>query len=92
MTEVIVRIPGALRSFTAGQAELHVAAGTVAELIASIGASHPALPPRLLTPEGDLRPYVNVFVGAASVRGRQGLATPVEPGAVVSIIPAVAGG
>lgn len=92
MTDVTVRIPGALRSFTAGQAELRVAAGTVAELIAGIGERHPGLPPRLLTPEGDLRPHVNVFVGAASVRGRQGLATPVEPGTVVSIIPAVAGG
>lgn len=92
MTDVTVRIPGALRSFTAGQGEVRVAAGTVAELIASIGERHPRLPPRLLTPEGDLRPYVNVFVGAASVRGRQGLATAVEPGTVVSIIPAVAGG
>lgn len=92
MTEVTVRIPGALRSYTAGQAEVRVAAGTVGELIVRIGERHPRLPPRLLTPEGDLRPYVNVFVGAASVRGRQGLDTAVEPGAVVSIIPAVAGG
>lgn len=92
MTEVTVRIPDPLRPFSGGRAELQVAAGTVAELIARIGEDHPQLPPRLLTPEGELRPYVNIFVGAANVRGRQGLATPVAGGTVVSIIPAVAGG
>lgn len=92
MTEVTVRIPDPLRAFAGGQAEIRVAASTVAELIGRIGESHAQLPPRLLTPEGELRPYVNIFVGAANVRGRQGLATAVEPGAVVSIIPAVAGG
>lgn len=92
MTDVTVRIPGALRTFTAGQPELRVAAGTVAELIGRIGEAYPQLPPRLLTPDGTLRPHVNIFVGPASVRGRQGLDTVVAAGSVVSIIPAVAGG
>lgn len=92
MTEVTVRIPGPLRPYTGGEQELRVAAGTVAEVIARIGERHPQAPPRLLTPDGHLRPYVNVFVGPANVRGLQGLGTVVEPGAIVSIIPAVAGG
>jgi molybdopterin converting factor small subunit len=92
MTEVTVRIPGPLRPFTDGEYELRVAAGTVAELIGRIGERHPQVPPRLLTPDGHLRPYVNLFVGQANVRGLQGLGTVVEPGAIVSIIPAVAGG
>jgi molybdopterin converting factor small subunit len=92
MTEVTVRIPGPLRPFTAGEHELRVAAGTVAEVISRIGERHPQVPPRLLTPEGDLRPYVNIFVGAANVRGLQGLATNVAQGTIISIIPAVAGG
>jgi molybdopterin converting factor small subunit len=53
---------------------------------------HPQLLPRVLTPEGELRPFVNLFVDRDSVRGLQGLATPVPPGAIVSIVPAVAGG
>lgn len=92
MTRVTVRIPDPLRAFAGGQAEIRVGSGTVAELIGRIGELHPQLPPRLLTPEGELRPYVNIFVGAANVRGQQGLATAVSDGAVVSIIPAVAGG
>jgi molybdopterin converting factor small subunit len=47
---------------------------------------------RLLDAEGGLRPYVNVFVGRANIRGLQGLSTPVATGEVVSILPAVAGG
>ena len=92
MSDVTVRIPFLLREFARGQKEVRVAAGTVAEVIRHLGECHPQLPPRLLTPEGELRPYVNIFVGPANVRGRQGLATEVEAGTVVSIIPAVAGG
>jgi molybdopterin converting factor small subunit len=35
---------------------------------------------------------VNVFVGEEDVRHRDGLATAVEDGAVVSLLPSVAGG
>jgi molybdopterin converting factor small subunit len=35
---------------------------------------------------------VNVFLGSEDVRHLEGLDTPVEDGAVLSIIPAVAGG
>ena len=41
---------------------------------------------------GDLRPFVNVFVGQESVRFLQGIDTPVAPGDVVHIIHSVAGG
>jgi len=92
MSEVTVRIPGPLRPFTGGEHELRVAPGTVAEVIGRIGERHPQVPPRLLTPDGHLRPYVNIFVGPANVRGLQGLGTFVGDGAIVSIIPAVAGG
>lgn len=92
MTQVTVRIPGPLRSFTGGTAELKAPAGSVVEIIRCIGESHPQLPARLLTAEGELRPHVNVFIGRENVRGLQGLSTPVASGDVVSILPAVAGG
>lgn len=92
MGEVHVRIPGPLRPFTDGAAELRAATGTVAEVIAAMSARHPQLLPRLLTPEGELRPYVNVFVGRDNVRDLQGLATLVADGAVIRILPAFAGG
>ena len=41
---------------------------------------------------GQLRRFVNVYVGEEDVRFAQGLDTPVPAGAQVSVIPAVAGG
>lgn len=92
MTHIVVRIPAPLRPFAGGADELHATAGTLADLLQQLGAAHPQLVQRLLTPDGELRPFVNVFVGRSNVRALSGLATEVPPGAVVSILPAVAGG
>lgn len=92
MTEIVVRIPAALRGFTDGAHELPASPGTVADVLTQLRIRHPQLVQRLLTPEGELRPFVNVFLDRANVRALQGLATPVPAGTVVSILPAVAGG
>jgi molybdopterin converting factor small subunit len=92
MSEIVVRIPAALRSFTDGAHELSASPGTVADVLAAIRVGYPQFVQRLLTPEGELRPFVNVFVGRANIRALQGLATSVPAGTVVSILPAVAGG
>ena len=92
MTEIVVRIPAALRGFANEAQELCASPGTVGDVLAELRARHPQLVQRLLTPEGELRPFVNVFLDRANIRALQGLATPVPAGAVVSILPAVAGG
>jgi len=92
MSEIVVRIPAALRSFTDGAQELSASPGTVADVLAQLRVRHPQLVQRLLTPEGELRPFVNVFIDHANIRARQGLAISVTAGTVVSILPAVAGG
>lgn len=92
MEAVEVRIPAPLQALAGGERTLRAAPGTVAEVLGELGGRHPQLLQRILAPEGGLRPFVNVFVGRTNVRGAQGLATPVPPGAVVSILPAVAGG
>jgi molybdopterin converting factor small subunit len=92
MTQVVVRVPAPLQSFTGGEDELRADAGTVGQVLGELGARYPQLMPRVLAPEGGLRPFVNVFIGRVNVRTLQGLATPVPEGAVVSILPAVAGG
>lgn len=92
MSQVVVRLPAALRPFAEGEAELHVPAGTLSDVIRAAGERHPQLPARLLTPDGALRPLVNVFVGRDNVRDLQGLGTVVADGAEVFILPAVAGG
>ncbi len=92
MSEVTVRIPAPLRAFADGRAELGAPAGTVADVLQAACEHYPGLGQRLFTPEGELRPFVNVFVGERHIAGLQGLDTQVESGDVLSIIPAVAGG
>ena len=92
MSHVVVRLPAALRPFADGAAELRAPAGTLADVIGSLGERHPQLASRLLTPEGVLRPFVNVFLGQENVRDLQGLGTVVPDGSELFILPAVAGG
>jgi len=92
MSRVTVQIPPPLRPFADDAAELSVEAATVGGAINRIGANRPALLSRIVTPEGELRPYVNVFVGERNARHLEGLNTPLAEGDVIAIIPAVAGG
>ena len=52
----------------------------------------PGVGSRILDDTGQIRRFVNVYVGDEDVRLAQGLDTPVPPGTQVSVIPAVAGG
>ena len=87
-----VRIPTILRTYTGGVGEVSAEGGTLAELLDSLESSHPGIRGRILDDAGQLRRFVNVYVGDEDVRFSGGLAAPVAAGAKVSIIPAVAGG
>lgn len=89
---VSVRIPTILRTFTGGQAEVTADPGTLREVLAGLDATYPGLAGRIVDEAGNLRRFVNVYVGEEDVRFAQGLETPVPSGAHVSVIPAVAGG
>jgi molybdopterin converting factor small subunit len=66
--------------------------GTLAELLESLESNHSGIRGRILDDAGQLRRFVNVYVGDEDVRFAGGLEAPVPDGAKVSIIPAVAGG
>jgi molybdopterin synthase sulfur carrier subunit len=89
---VTVRIPTIMRNLTGGSAEVTVGGATLAEVLAALDAAHPGTSQRLLDEGGELRRFVNVYVGEEDVRFARGLDTPTPDGASVSIIPAVAGG
>ena len=92
MTTVTVRIPAPLRSYTRGVDEVPAAGACVAEALSSLDAAHDGLLARILTPDGEPRQFVNIYLGSRNVRTLQGMATPVKEGDVISIVPAVAGG
>ena len=85
-------IPYALRSFTQGASQVTVQAKTLGSALSALDALHPGLLARVLTPEGEIRPHVNLFIDQESASSMDGLNTPIDDGAVISIIPAVAGG
>ena len=89
---VTLTIPVPLREFTAGRDTVQVEASTVGEALARAGDAHPGLVSRVLTPEGERRPFVNLFVGETSVRQMDGLDTRLSDGDTLHIIAAVAGG
>ena len=61
-------------------------------LLASLVAQHPQLGKQLYNEQGQLRSFVNIYVGDEDIRYLQGVETPVPDGETVSIIPAIAGG
>lgn len=89
---VSVRIPTILRSYTGGSSEVSADGATLAEVLDSLESAHPGIRARVIDDGGELRRFVNVYVGEEDVRFSGGLQTTVADGAKVSIIPAVAGG
>jgi L-asparaginase len=87
-----VFVPAALRPFTGGRAELELegAPATVRIALKQLFASYPGLRDRILDETGAVRPHVNIFVGAESIRFLGGLDAPVT--GELAILPAVSGG
>ena len=88
---VTVKIPAQLRAATGGEAELEVNGSTVGEALDAVFDQHDGLKERI-TQDGDLRRFVNVYVGGEDIRFQQGLETAIGDGDEVTILPAVAGG
>lgn len=89
---VRVRIPSPLRSLTEGEGEVVAEGANVRDLITGLEVKYPGIKERLCDENGDVRRFVNIFVGQEDIRFLGGLDTPIEEGAEVSIIPAIAGG
>jgi len=89
---VTVRIPTPLRKLTKDNAEVKASGTKIGELIDDLESQFPGFKDRLCDDEGQLRRFVNVYVGEEDIRFLKGLDTELTDGEVVSIIPAVAGG
>ena len=86
-----VRIPPTLREVTGGERELPAEGDTVRELLEDLMGRFPGLRTQLIE-DGDLAPFVNVYVEGEDVRTLDGLETDVRPGSTVILLPAMAGG
>jgi molybdopterin converting factor small subunit len=85
-------IPTPLRKFTNNTAKLQIKGGTVSESIQELTTNFPELKRHLLDDKGQIRSFVNIFVGDSDIRDLEQEQTIIKEDAVVSIIPAIAGG
>ena len=87
-----LKIPTPLRPYAEGQAVVTVQGQTVADALHALVAQYPALEKHLFSEAGDLRPFVNLFLGEEDVRHLQGIETELKDDDVLRIIPSIAGG
>jgi molybdopterin synthase sulfur carrier subunit len=91
---VTFQIPGALRQFAGGSAQVRIenSGVTLLEALTALGTAYPSLRDRILSEQGRVREHVNIFVGNEDSRYTGGLATRIPDGAEISIVPSISGG
>jgi sulfur-carrier protein len=87
-----VRIPTILRQYTGGEKQVTADGASLGSLVDDLDARFPGLKARLVTDQGSLHRFVNVYVNDEDVRFTGALDTGLSDGDEVTILPAVAGG
>jgi molybdopterin converting factor small subunit len=88
-----VLIPAPLRAFTDNQDSVEIEGSTVGDVMANLIGQYADLKRHLYSESGQLRNFVNVYLGDEDIRHlAQGEATPIEGSATLSIVPSIAGG
>ena len=89
---VEVRLPTVLRTHAGGKSIVSVEGATIGEVLQGLASTYPGLAGQVLTDDGSLHRFVNVYVNDDDVRYLDKLDTKVSDGDTISILPAVAGG
>ena len=89
---VSVRIPTILRTYTGGESEVSAEGDTLAAVLDDLDGNYSGIKGLILDEAGQLRRFVNVYVGNDDVRFLDELETATPDGVQISVIPAVAGG
>jgi adenylyltransferase/sulfurtransferase len=88
----ILRIPTPLRPYTDGNSEIELQAENVAQAMQHLIGLYPTLKPHLYNGDGELRPFVNLYLNEDNIKDLQGLETPVAESDRLMLIPSIAGG
>ena len=91
-TTITVVVPTLLRDACAGASALPLSATSLRAALEELEQRYPALHRSICDETGAVRRHVNLFVNTHHMRDRNGLDTPLDPGDVVTILPAVSGG
>ena len=87
-----VFIPSVLRANVGGVKSLELQGDSIRDVVGALIDQHPSLSTQLLTDDGDLNRFVNVYVNGRDVRYGDGLETAVGATDQVILLPAMAGG
>jgi len=87
-----LKIPTPLRYYTDGQAEVTVDGSTVAAAMRNLVEQFPTLEQHLYNGNGEMRAFVNLFLGQDNIKDLQGLETPLNDEDTLRLIPSIAGG
>jgi molybdopterin converting factor small subunit len=89
---VEIRLPTILRQDAGGQATVQGQGSTLGEVLEDLVRQFPNLAGKVVTEDGSLHKFVNVYVNDDDVRYLDKLDTKVGGDDSISILPAVAGG
>jgi MoaD family protein len=89
---VRVKLPTILRKHAGGEAQVEAEGTTLHEVLKDLESRYPGITKNVLTDDGRLHRFVNVYLNDEDVRYLGSLETAVKDGDTVSILPAVAGG
>lgn len=89
---VNVKLPTILRKHTGGEARVGAEGATLRELLENLEGAYPGITKNVLTEDGGLHRFINIYVNDEDVRYLGSLETELKDGDTISILPAVAGG
>ena len=89
---ITLHVVGPLRTYCGGATQLSISARTVRAALADLERSQSALYRNVCDETGTVRRHLSLFVNSDNVRDLNGIDTPLTPGDVLTILPAVSGG
>jgi adenylyltransferase/sulfurtransferase len=89
---VTILLPTALQRYADGRDKVTVRADSVGGALKALSESQPDLAGQLFNKEGQIRSFVNVYLGDEDTRYLQGSDTLVSDGDTLTIVPSIAGG
>jgi molybdopterin synthase sulfur carrier subunit len=89
---VTVKLPTILRKHAGNEAKVSAEGTTLSDILKNLESTYPGITKNVISEDGGLHRFINVYVNDEDVRYLGSLETPVSDGDTVSILPAVAGG
>jgi molybdopterin synthase sulfur carrier subunit len=89
---VRVKVPTIMRGQVGGEPVVEGSGSTLGALLEDLDSRYPGFKERIVTEDGGIHRFVNLYLNDEDVRYLGALETAVKEGDTVSILPAVAGG